>query len=71
MRQERPVNPIICAYDLSRFDVDVAVNVLQTDPMVIPGGFLQENPFFVEPVEFLKNLDEKRWLEKRRVRLGI
>ena len=69
MRQERPVNPIICAYDLSLFDVDVAINVLQTHPMVILGGFLQENPFFVEPAEFLKSLGEKTWLKTRRARL--
>jgi hypothetical protein len=32
------------------------MDVLRTHPMVIIGGLLQENPFFVPPDEFLREL---------------
>jgi hypothetical protein len=36
------------------------MDILRTHPMVIIGGVLQENPFFVPPEEFLKELHERR-----------
>ena len=50
---------LCCTYDLSRFGADVVVNILRTHPMVIIGGILQENPFFVPPDEFLCELRER------------
>jgi len=50
---------VICAYDLTRFGGDVIIGVLRTHPMVILGGVLQENPFFIPPEEFLHELREK------------
>lgn len=44
---------VICAYDTSRFDGAFIVDILRTHPMVLIGGLLQENPFFVPPAEFL------------------
>ena len=35
------------------------MNILRTHPMVIIGGILQENPFFVPPDEFLRELRER------------
>ena len=32
---------------------------MRTHPMVIVGGVLQENPFFVPPDEMLKELKER------------
>ena len=32
------------------------MDVLRTHPMVIIGGVLQQNPFFVPPDEFLREL---------------
>ena len=32
------------------------MDILRTHPMVIVGGTLQENPFFVSPDEFLHEL---------------
>ena len=32
------------------------MDILRTHPMVILGGRLQENPFFVPPDEFLREL---------------
>ena len=36
------------------------MDILRTHPMVIIGGVLQENPFFVPPEEFLKELQERK-----------
>ena len=35
------------------------MDVLRTHPMVIIGGALQQNPFFVPPDEFLRELRER------------
>ncbi|NNU42001.1 MEDS domain-containing protein [Ramlibacter montanisoli] len=47
---------VICCYDLNRFSGDVVIEALRTHPMVIIGGILQENPFFVQPERFLQEL---------------
>ena len=52
-------DPIICTYDLTRFSGDVIMGVLRTHPMVILGGVLQENPFFIPPEQFLQELRER------------
>ena len=51
---------VICTYDLSKFDGGVVVDVMRTHPMIIIGGVLQENPFFVPPDAFLRELRERR-----------
>jgi hypothetical protein len=48
-----------CTYDLARFGADVVMDVLRTHPVVIIGGTLQQNPFFVPPDEFLSELRER------------
>jgi hypothetical protein len=53
-------DPVICTYDLNRISAGVVMDVLRTHPMVIIGGVLQENPFFVPPDEFLRELDARR-----------
>lgn len=58
--REGPINPVICTYDLTRFTGDLVINVLRTHPLVIIGGILQENPFFVPPEDFLRQLRAKR-----------
>jgi hypothetical protein len=50
---------VCCVYDLARFGANVVMSVLRTHPMVIIGGILQENPFFVPPDEFLCELRER------------
>jgi len=52
-------DPVVCTYDLSRFDASVVVDILRTHPMVIIGGLLQENPFYVPPDEMLRELKER------------
>jgi hypothetical protein len=51
---------VICAYDLSRFSASVVMDALRTHPVVIIGGLLAENPFFVPPDEFLLEIRERR-----------
>ncbi len=36
------------------------MDVMRTHPMVIVGGILQENPFYVPPEEMLRELTERR-----------
>ena len=52
-------DPVICVYDLAKFGGAVVVDMLRTHPMVIIGGLLQENPFFVPPDEFLRQRRER------------
>ena len=47
---------VICAYDLDKFKGDAVIDALRTHPVVIIGGILQENPFYVQPQEFLREL---------------
>jgi MEDS: MEthanogen/methylotroph, DcmR Sensory domain len=51
---------VICAYDLSKFSASVVMDALRTHPVVIVGGLLQENPFFVPPDQFLQEVRERR-----------
>ena len=36
------------------------IDIMRTHPMVIIGGILQQNPFFVPPEEFLREVRERR-----------
>jgi hypothetical protein len=53
-------DPVVCTYDLSRFDAGVVMDIMRTHPTVIIGGILQENPFFVPPDQMLEELKERR-----------
>jgi DcmR-like sensory protein len=53
-------DPVICVYDLTKVGGDVVVDVMRTHPMIIIGGILQENPFFVPPDQFLRELHARR-----------
>ena len=50
---------VVCTYDLSKFGAGVMMDVLRMHAVVIIGGILQENPFFVPPDEFLRELRER------------
>ena len=47
-------DPVVCVYELPNFGGEVVVDIMRTHPMIIIGGILQENPFFVPPDEFLR-----------------
>ena len=55
---------VICAYDLSKFGASVVMDALRTHPVVIVGGLLQDNPFFVPPEQFLHEIREQRLARK-------
>jgi hypothetical protein len=57
--------PVICNYDMSKFSASVAMDIMRTHPLVIIGGLLRENPFFVPPEQFLLELQERRSAKAR------
>jgi hypothetical protein len=44
---------VLCLYDLERFDGEILVDILKTHPLVLVGGMVLENPYYLEPAEFL------------------
>ncbi len=51
---------VICTYHLGKFGGDAVMDIMRTHPMVIIGGILQQNPFFVSPDEFLSEFRQRR-----------
>jgi hypothetical protein len=51
---------VICLYNLSKCGGNLIIDVMRTHPMILIGGIVQENPFFVPPDEFLRELRERR-----------
>jgi len=51
---------VICTYHLGKFGGDTVIDIMRTHPMIIIGGILQQNPFFVPPEEFLQEIRERR-----------
>ena len=60
--------PVICTYDLRKFGASVVMDALRTHPVVIIGGLLQENPFFVPPDQLLLEIRERQSARKSAVR---
>jgi hypothetical protein len=46
---------LLCLYDLERFSGELVVQVLMTHPKVLINNMVVENPFYVQPEEFLAN----------------
>lgn len=44
---------ILCLYDLERFSGEIIIDVLKTHPRVLLGGMVLDNPYYLEPDEFL------------------
>ncbi len=53
-------NPVVCVYDVNNISGHLVMEILKTHPKVILGGTLQENPYFVSPEEYLKQLAERK-----------
>ena len=51
---------VVCTYDLTKFDASVVMDALRTHPIVIIGGLLRENPFFVPPDQLLLEMRQRR-----------
>ena len=56
----RHEDAVICTYHLGQFGGEAIVDIMRTHPMVIIGGILQQNPFFVPPEEFLREFRQRR-----------
>ena len=52
-------DPVICTYDLAQFNASVVMDMLRTHPVVIIGGILQENPLYVAPDAFLREIEQR------------
>lgn len=51
---------VICTYDLAKFGGDTVIDIMRTHPLIIIGGILQQNPFFVPPETFLRERRDRR-----------
>jgi hypothetical protein len=52
-------DPVICMYDLAKFNAGEVLDILRTHPVVLIGDLVAENPFFVPPDVFLQELSER------------
>src|SRR5258708_20761449 len=39
---------VICSYDLDKFGAEIVIDALRTHPIVLIGGIVQRNPFYVD-----------------------
>ena len=51
---------VICVYNLAKFGGETVIDIMRTHPMIIIGGTLLQNPFFVPPEQFLRERRERR-----------
>lgn len=51
--QTHPITAV-CQYDARRFDGVAIFNVLKVHPMIIANGQIVQNPYYMNPKEFLK-----------------
>lgn len=56
----RHEDAVICTYHLPQFSGDAVIDILRTHLLVILGGALQQNPFFVPPEQFLSEYRARR-----------
>ena len=61
---------VICSYDLDTVDASMVVAAMRTHPIVLIGGIVQRNPFYVPPEELLKELSEREAPETGRPALA-
>ena len=47
----------ICLYNITKFSGSMIVNVLRTHPYTISGGVITQNPYFMNPDEWLRKYD--------------
>src|ERR1700692_3341288 len=61
---------VICSYDLDTVEASMVVTAMRTHPIVLIGGMVQSNPFYVPPEELLKELSEREAPETGRPALA-
>ena len=47
---------LMCVYDVNKFSGKAVMDVLATHPVVVMNDRIYENPYYVEPTEFLRTL---------------
>jgi hypothetical protein len=47
---------LMCVYDINKFSGRAVMDVLATHPLVVMGDRIYENPYYVEPTDFLHSL---------------
>ncbi len=57
---ERHDDAVICTYHLSKFGGEAVVDIMRTHPMIIIGGIIQQNPFYMPPELFLEEYRHRR-----------
>ncbi|HTV15321.1 MAG TPA: MEDS domain-containing protein [Acidobacteriaceae bacterium] len=57
---DRHDDVVICTYHLGMFSGDAVIDIMRTHPMVIIGGTLHENPFYLPSAEFLRDYRLRR-----------
>ena len=45
---------VLCQYNRDRFSPEIILSVIRTHPVVVYGGVICNNPYYVPPEEFLK-----------------
>jgi hypothetical protein len=60
---EKYNDPVICAYDLSRFNGADVIDVLRIHPAAFVGGVVQQNPFYIPAEQMLEKLRERGEVE--------
>ncbi|MFY9910764.1 MAG: MEDS domain-containing protein, partial [Candidatus Sulfotelmatobacter sp.] len=56
----RHEDAVICTYHLGQFRGDEVIDIMRTHPVVIIGGILQQNPFYIPPDEFRREFRQRR-----------
>ncbi|MDB5856512.1 MAG: hypothetical protein JWQ76_201 [Ramlibacter sp.] len=51
---------VVCLYDMSKTSAALIADVLRTHPMIILGGMVHENPFYVPVEQFLAELRQRK-----------
>jgi signal transduction histidine kinase len=55
---------ILCKYNRDRFSPELTLAVIRTHPVVVYGGMIRQNPYYVPPDEFLKPNQASREVER-------
>jgi MEDS: MEthanogen/methylotroph, DcmR Sensory domain len=63
---QRHDDAVICTYHLGQFTGDTVIDIVRTHPLVIVGGVLHQNPFFVPADRFLPEFRARRAQQTRR-----
>ena len=55
---------VLCQYNRNRFSPELILGVIRTHPVVVYGGIICKNPYYVPPEEFLKPNQASREVER-------